>query len=166
MYRRLCVVVVLACGAPLAAMAQEQVAPSSVPSSPPNQDQGREQPPAELTDPRFVLHRLNDGYLRLDKRSGEVAMCSKHAAGWACNLVPDERTAVDSEIARLQKENALLKSALLERGLSLPSGVGPSAKAASPEDAEIDRVMGVMEKIWRRLVDMMADIQRDMRKKG
>jgi hypothetical protein len=95
-----------------------------------------------------------------------VAMCSKHAAGWVCSLVPDERAAVDGELARLQKENAVLKSALLERGLPLPSGVGPSAKAASPEDAEIDRVMSVMEKIWRRLVDMMADIQRDMRKKG
>jgi hypothetical protein len=166
MYRRLCVVAVLACGAPFAAMAQEQAPPSSPPNSPAIQEQGREQPPAELADPRFVMHRLNDGYLRLDKRSGEVAMCSQHAAGWACSLVPDERAAVDSEMARLQKENAVLKSALLERGLPLPSGVGPNAKAASPEDAEIDRVMGVMEKIWRRLVDMMADIQRDMRKKG
>ncbi len=166
MYRRLCVIAILACGAPLAAMAQEQVPPGSTPNSPATQEQGREQAPAELADPRFVMHRLNDGYLRLDKRSGEVAMCSRHAAGWACSLVPDERAAVDGEIARLQKENALLKGALLERGLPLPSGVGPGAKAASPEDAEIDRVMSVMEKIWRRLVDMMADIQRDMRKKG
>jgi len=37
---------------------------------------------------------------------------------------------------------------------------------AAPDDAEIERVMNVMERVWRRLVEMMMNVQRDMQKKG
>jgi len=39
-----------------------------------------------------------------------------------------------------------------------------SSNQASRNDREINRIMEVMERAWRRLVDMMAAIQRDMRK--
>jgi hypothetical protein len=47
----------------------------------------------------------------------------------------------------------------------------PSAKSGEPdhasrEDAEVERIMVVMEKVWRRLVEMMMNIQRDLQKKG
>ena len=35
-----------------------------------------------------------------------------------------------------------------------------------PSDAELDRVMGFIEKVWRRLVEMMVDLQRDMQRKS
>jgi len=47
----------------------------------------------------------------------------------------------------------------------------PSAKSGEPDrasrdDAEIERIMTMMEKVWRRLVEMMMNIQRDVQKKG
>jgi hypothetical protein len=39
-----------------------------------------------------------------------------------------------------------------------------SSDQVSRNDSEIDRIVHVMERAWRRLVDMMATIQRDMRK--
>ena len=42
---------------------------------------------------------------------------------WSCKVVPDERAALESEIARLQRDNAALKKSLLARGIELPSGV-------------------------------------------
>ena len=47
----------------------------------------------------------------------------------------------------------------------------PSAKSGEPDrasrdDAEIERIMTMMEKVWRRLVEMMMNIQRDLQKKG
>jgi hypothetical protein len=57
--------------------------------------------------------------------------------------------------------------------LPLPNGmnaVPPAAKGGpdlkSPNDSEIDRVMTYMEKIWRRLVEMMQNLQRDLQKKS
>lgn len=116
---------------------------------------------------RFSFYRTNDGYVRLDLRSGEVAFCTRAKTGWECVATADERAAYESEISRLQAENAALKKAMLEHGLSLPKGTPPppaapkpAPEAKLPSDAEIDRVMGVLERIWRRLIEMMANLQR------
>src|SRR5262245_5580003 len=59
---------------------------------------------------RFLFNPVVDGVLRLDTRTGQVSECSRNNAGWACNLVPDERSALEIEIARLQSENERLRS--------------------------------------------------------
>src|SRR5712671_5780543 len=167
--------------------------------------------PPDFGNPRFVFHRNNGGFLRLDLVTGAVASCSQNAADWTCVPGREERAALDREIARLQRDNAALKNALLEHGVPLPndtkadapilaspasgggSGGGPapaetiprppqtvppaasapppSAKSgegdrASRDDAEIERIMVVVEKVWRRLIEMMMNIQRDLQKKG
>ena len=113
---------------------------------------------------RYVFNQVSDGMLRLDTRTGQVSLCAKKDTGWACNAVPDERQALESEITRLQRENGALKKDMLARGLALPGGVAsaPSAqqrelnlKVPLPSDAEIDRVMSAFEKMWRRIVDMV-----------
>jgi len=113
---------------------------------------------------RYTFSQVADGMLRLDTRTGAVSLCAKKDAGWACNAVPDERAALENEIARLQRENGALKKDMLARGLALPGGVAsaPSAqqrelnlKVPLPSDAEIDRVMSAFEKMWRRIVDMV-----------
>jgi hypothetical protein len=176
-----------------------------------------QEPSLDLADKRFTYHPIDDGYLRLDLRTGEVATCRQRGAGWTCTLAPEERAALEGEIARLQRDNALLKSALLERGLPLPApqadGPAPAAppQAAPPvpppvaqapaappvasapsqadpptasapprppapiptepdlrqrDNAEVDRVMDVMERLWRRLVELMTTIQRDIQRRG
>jgi hypothetical protein len=191
-----------------AAPPQLPVQPQSQPPAPaPTQPQSAEQPrpaqPPEFGDPRFAFHRIDDAFARLDLRTGAVASCRQQASGWACVAAPDERAAFDSEIARLQRETAVLKNALLEHGVPLPNGMAadaPSVAVAPPpaesiprppqsvppvasapqvsppksaeadraarDDAELERIMNVMEKVWRRLVEMMMNVQRDMQRKG
>jgi hypothetical protein len=157
--------------------------------------------PPDFGNPWFVFHRSDGGFLRLDLLTGAVASCSQNGADWTCIPGRDERAALDREIARLQRDNAALKNALLEHGVPLPdaaspaSGGGgggapvpaetiprppqtvppaappPSAKSGEPDrasrdDAEVERIMTMMEKVWRRLVEMMMNIQRDLQKKG
>jgi hypothetical protein len=62
---------------------------------------------------RYSFNPVADGVLRLDTRTGQVSQCSKSDAGWTCNAVPDERSTLETEIARLQGENATLKKELL-----------------------------------------------------
>jgi hypothetical protein len=129
--------------------------------------------PPDSVDGRYTFHRADDGYLRLDGRSGQVSLCSRRAAGWVCQIVPDDRMALEAEIARLQAESALLKKELLSRNLPLPGSVRPDSPPPStngkrlqlPDDAEITRMMSFIEKIWRRLVEMIASVQRDLMKK-
>ena len=120
-------------------------------------------------DGRYSFNRVEDGYLRLDQRTGQVSLCNRRSVGWACYPVPDERTALEEEITRLQRDNAALKKEMLARGIMPPGGklsqvnrASPKTGLKMPSDAEIDRVMAVMERLWRRLVEMVQRVQRDM----
>jgi hypothetical protein len=113
---------------------------------------------------RYTFSAVADGMLRLDTRTGQVSLCAKKETGFACNAVPDERAALENEIARLQRENGAMKKDFVARGLPLPSGVAGGAPSNTrelnvtvplPSDAEIDRVMGAFEKMWRRLIDIV-----------
>ena len=87
--------------------------------------------------------------------------------------MPDERAALETEIARLQAENAAVKKELIARNLPLPGTVKPDAPAANPDeprlqlpnDADLNKVMNFIEKVWRRLVEMIGTLQKDMLKK-
>jgi hypothetical protein len=130
------------------------------------------QPAPDTDDGRYSFNRAGEGYLRLDSRTGQVSLCMRRPVGWACQAVPDERAALEAEIARLQGENAALKKELLARNLPLPNGTAtePAPKADEPRlrlpsDAEIDKVMTFIERVWRRLVEMMVGIQNDILRK-
>jgi hypothetical protein len=118
---------------------------------------------------RFSFHRMDEGYLRLDTRTGLVSVCARKAVGWACHPVPDERSALENEIARLQAENGVLKKDMLARNIPLPGGIRKDAPVAKlpdielklPSDSDLDRVFTFMDKVWRRLADKMTAIQRD-----
>lgn len=124
---------------------------------------------------RYTFNQIGDEMLRLDGRTGQVSTCAKRAAGWSCMAVPDERTALETEITRLQSESAALKKELIARGIALPGGVKAPAKPDEkqseqtlklPSDAEVDRVMAFMEKLWRRLIEVVQGIQKDIEKGG
>jgi hypothetical protein len=127
----------------------------------------------ESDDARYTFNRVDDGYLRLDGRTGQVSICARQPVGWTCQAVPDERAALETEIARLQGESAALKKELIARNLPLPGTVKPEPPAAKPEeprlqlpdDADLNKVMNFIEKVWRRLVEIIVTLQKDMLKK-
>lgn len=125
--------------------------------------------PPDADTNRFGYHRTADGFARLDLRTGQVSLCTLRSSGWACQATPDDRTAFEAEISRLQSENVALKKALLDRGLPLPGGVKPEAASPSPDagrsgDADLDRALNFVERAWRRLIEMMNNLQRDLGK--
>jgi len=130
----------------------------------------------EGDDARYSFHRVDEGFLRLDGRTGQVSLCARKTASFGCYAVPDERTALETEIGRLQNENSTLKKELLSRGIALPGKIrddtadAPVAKRNLPElklpsDAEIERMRAAVEKVWRRLVEMIVNLKKDMMEK-
>ena len=122
---------------------------------------------------RYSFNRVDDGFLRLDNSSGQIAFCSPHTVGWACQAVPEDRAALEKEIARLQDEIASLKTEIA--GLRAPPP-RPPADLTPPstdkrDDAkqlreDIHRARAAIENAWRRLVDMIVNFQKDMMHKG
>ncbi len=141
------------------------------------------QPPAP-DDGRYAFHRRGEGFVRLDSRTGQVSQCGWSTNTWSCKVVPDERAALESEINRLQRDNVALKNSLLAGGLDLPNGAvaetpaapGPVPPGSIPNlsskepkgltEADLDRAFAFMKNVWRRLVDMMVDLQKDMQRKS
>ena len=130
-------------------------------------------PPLEGADSRYTFHRVDDGYVRLDGRTGQVSMCAQRPVGWSCQAIPDERAALEAEIARLQGESAALKKELIARNLPLPGAVKPEVPAVReepprlqlPNDADLDKVVNFFEKLWRRFVEVIVTLQKDMQNK-
>jgi hypothetical protein len=118
---------------------------------------------------RFTLFHAEDGYLRLDGRTGQLSSCARHQSRWLCQTVPEERVALETEIARLQADNAALKKELLAHQLPLPQGVRPDpATQPSRErsDRELDQARTVIRNVWRRVVAFVASVQRDLLKRS
>lgn len=128
--------------------------------------------PTDTENGRYVFNKVADGYVRLDMRTGQVSTCTQRTVGWACQASPDDRTLLEGEISRLRTENAQLKKEMLARGLPLPGSARPetiSPEAGKglkvPSDAELDKVMTMVEKAWRRLVEIMINVQKGMTQK-
>lgn len=176
---------------------RENAAPPSGQATPkPSQTELPTQPDSD--NRRFVFHRVDGNLLRLDMRTGAVASCSPTGSDWTCAPSRDERAALDDKIAQLQRDNAVLKNALLEHGVPLPGGMAPpppggggwlsgddtiprppqtvppatatgspaqgTPAQGAPPESEIDRVMDAVERGWRRLVEMMTNLKRDLEK--
>ena len=116
---------------------------------------------------RFSFERVDHGFVRLDHDTGQVAYCGPRAVGWGCQALPEDRQALESEIERLQRENAELKNKLPP-----PLANNPPAEKRSelglklPTDEDLERAMAVLEKAWRRLIEIIVNLQKDVMRKG
>ena len=119
----------------------------------------------ENEDSRFTFYRAEGGFLRLDGRSGQVSLCTKHQAGWLCEMLPEERTAFEAEIARLEGNNAALKQVVLAHDLPLPAGMAAET-APGPGHDRVNRIVSAVGVVWRRLVAMVESVQRDLLKRS
>ncbi len=163
-----------------------QVAPNPPPPPKPEVVPAAPKAPgiANSTPPgRFSFNRVDDGFLRLDNQTGQVAYCSPHAVGWACQTVPEDHAALEREIARLREEVASLKAQVAalhepppprppaDLTPPPPTTQTPPPKADKDQDTaklreDLERARLAFENAWRRLVDMIINLQKDMMRKG
>jgi hypothetical protein len=124
---------------------------------------------------RYSFNKVAEGFLRLDTQTGQVSVCSQRTVGWACQAVPDDRTVLENEIARLRTENAGLKKEMLAHGLALPGSTAPENSGARdsgghdndvtirlPDNADIDRMVAYAGQLWHRFVEAIARAQKQV----
>ena len=171
---------------PASPPAQDAVQPQSpapAPAQSPAQTQVRPQEsPLPAPTSRYSFNRVENGFLRLDSESGEVAYCTAQASGWACQTVAINRAPIDREIARLRDEISSLKKEVAT--LREPPPPRPPADLTPPaegkKDAEVMIKLPTHDDIarareitrefvgdaWRRLVEMLTTVQKDIMRRG
>lgn len=102
---------------------------------------GAEAPAAE--NGRYSMTPTSDGFLRLDTRTGAVSLCKVENGAARCRTAAEERTALESEIDRLARENEALRKKQDSAGL--------------PTRKDFDRAMDYAEEFMRRMMRIMRD---------
>jgi hypothetical protein len=173
-----------------AAQPQPQVVPQVIPQVAPQLTPRVESPVPPKSDSlaapaeggRFTFNRIDNGFLRLDTQNGQVAYCRAQTAGWSCQAVPENRSELDADVARLQSDITRLQdeiAALRREVIALkepppprppadltPPGKGPDVTIRLPTHEDVARARAFLEKTWHRLVDMITAVQKDLMQKG
>lgn len=128
---------------------------------------------SESRDSRFVIEREAEGFLRLDRQTGELSYCRIKDSGLSCIASAEERLAWETEIARLETRIAAIEARLeaLEAGEPKPERLEPPA--AVPErqneaqgeesaEAELARALDFAERAFQRFFDMVKRMKDDL----
>ena len=97
------------------------------------------------------MQKSETGIARLDTQTGEVSLCQERNGELVCRMAADERSALELEIDLLTKRVETLEKAA-KSGESI-------AKPNLPTDEEIDRTMGIMERMMRKFMDIVKDLE-------
>ncbi|MCJ8142791.1 hypothetical protein MKI84_07655 [Ancylobacter sp. A5.8] len=133
---------------------------------------------------RFTMQPVEGGILKLDTRSGAMSFC--HARGvpaaatdWVCEAVPEDRAALEAEIARLQARIATLEKPGVPDIMAPPvpvPGTPPDAtppippqagKPETPEEertrlrAAMDQAMDMADYAFRRFKEMVDRLREE-----
>lgn len=100
---------------------------------------------------RYSMQKSETGIARLDTQTGEVSLCQERSGELVCRMAADERSALELEIELLTKRVETLEKAV-KSGESV-------AKPDLPTDEEIDRTMGIMERMMRKFMDIVKDLE-------
>ena len=168
-------------------------APAPAPASAPKSDQTLpfasraastqdKTPPARALEGarnHFSFVRVDDGFLRFDLETGQVAYCNSRKEGWGCQAVPENRSALEREVQSLKDEVAALKrqiETLREPRPRPPAPISPSAPPAPPAQgdimrdtpghADVDRAKAVLQDVWQRFVDAIVGFKNDVLRKS
>lgn len=100
---------------------------------------------------RYVLEKVEQGFLRLDSETGVMALCAAKAGVWECQTIKDDGLDSAKDLARLRAENESLKARIAE----LEKGGGPTKL---PSDQEVDRMMDIFGKMFDRFLDFAREM--------
>lgn len=103
---------------------------------------------------RYRLEKTEQGYVRMDTRTGEMSVCEERGGQLVCRVAADERSALQDEIDRLNGAVTALEQRVtaLEKAPAVPG---------LPTEEEFDKTLGYMERFFRGFMDIVKDFEKD-----
>ncbi len=121
---------------------------------------------------RYDMRAEKDGFVRLDRQTGEMSFCQLRDGNLVCRVGADERAAFDKALAEMQARlDALEKRrqgeddvASSKRQERIPeSGKSPEKPAlGEEEEREFEKAMEFAQRAMRRFYDALKDLKSDI----
>ena len=113
---------------------------------------------AQDTD-RYTMEKSDNGYVRMDRKTGQMSICEERSGQLVCKLAADERSAFQDEVDRLQDRLSGLEKRVAE--IETASRLNPNALL--PDEESFEKSLGYMERFFRRFMDIVKDFDQDWR---
>ncbi|MBP1851359.1 hypothetical protein [Rhizobium halophytocola] len=108
----------------------------------------------DLENGRYTFQPMENGLVRLDTRTGAMSLCQDKDGALICRMAADERAAYEEQLDRLEKRVTALETRIDSGGTALSSRNG-----TLPDDAEIDRSLGIMERFMRSFFGIVREFE-------
>jgi hypothetical protein len=128
---------------------------------------------------RFEIREHGDGFVRLDRQTGELSYCTVGESGLACRVAAEEREAYQQALAEIEERLARLEeqSAGNDGGVTgttqskrqdrfVPDAAPPSDPETGAAERELDRAMNLAERAMQRFFAVIREWQRDLGGEG
>lgn len=103
---------------------------------------------------RYSIQPVDGGVVRLDRETGEMALCRVDKQVLSCKPADDQGKHLKAEVDQLQKRVARLEA---------EAKAGNVLSKALPTDKDLDQAMNVFEHLMRRVFGMVNDLNRNFR---
>ncbi len=104
---------------------------------------------AQSGDTRYTLEKTADGYVRMDKQTGEMSLCNEQSGQLVCKLAADERSAFEGEVERLQSSVEALENRV--------TALEKSKQSYLPTDEDVDKSVDTMQRFLRGFLDIVKE---------
>jgi hypothetical protein len=112
--------------------------------------------PASAQD-RYTLERSGDNFVRMDRQTGEMSVCTEKSGQLVCKLAADERSAFEADVDRMGETIA----ALDKRIAALENSLAARLESKLPTDEEFERTLTYMERFLRGFIGIARDLEKD-----
>jgi parvulin-like peptidyl-prolyl isomerase len=106
---------------------------------------------------RYALEKSGDGFVRMDRQTGEMSYCTVEAGALACRAADGSAADRDAEIAKLQEAIA----ALDRRIVALENSLAARLESKLPTEEQFEQTMGYMERFLRGFMGIVRDMEKD-----
>ena len=94
---------------------------------------------------RYVMEKSANGFVRMDRVTGEMSVCTEQDGQLVCRMAADDRLALESQLDALEKRVDALEGK--------PGNL--------PTDEEFEKSLGYMEKFFQRFMDIVKGLEKD-----
>ena len=131
---------------------------------------------SEDTAGRYTMSPTDDGFVRLDTKTGQMSLCRQADGSWACAPMTDATSGTSGtadQLAALRQQNADLKAEVerLEGMLGLRDGT-PGAKSppqrpqfSLPSEKQVEETLDYFANILKKFQERLKDLEKGTQEK-